>query len=537
MDMLLSISRFVVVAAMLASSTLCLAQEQPTSTIRVQTQLVALDVSVTTKDGKLVPDLKASDFTILENGVPQVIRAIEPPSQHATPATVQVNSTTDLEKLGSAAITVLVLDELNGTFEENGYARYSLQKYLESQPDRLQQATALMAETNSSFTLLHDFTMDRAALLAALQHHSPEIPSKRMQGGQSGTATIERVLFTMNSLEQIAKATQGYRGRKNVIWVGNALPGVDTHDMPAEDTQAINTTVQRTVNILLAAHTVLYTIDPRANSSAQIDVASTIDAVGGTDSSFLSDPSTADPFSAGQNFGMVANISGGNAISGHNDIAKVIRESISTGTNYYTIYYRPSIPRNAETTTDSAQQFRKLAVRVSRAGLVLTARLGYYGNTPPETQPATAESLATKDGTKLLTMDLSSAVLSNMSYTGLYVHAIPAKDLSQMHVILRSSQLSWAPSGNTSAGRSTELIVVIASFDARHHILSHHAYRVLGHLPTTGASSPVANFVFPLSLPANTQELRVVVRDMGNGQVGSDELSTASISGLSPKTP
>ncbi len=534
--MRLSISHFCA-CSVLSLCAFCLAQEAPSTTIRVQTQLVALDVTVTTKDGKVVSDLTSSDFTIFENGVPQTIKAIEPPSLHTTPVTAQVNSTADLEKLGSAAVTVLVLDELNGTFEENGYARYSIQKYLEAQPSRLLQATAFMAETNSGFILLHDFTMDRAVLLNALQHHSPEIPAKRMQGGMNGTAALERVLFTMNSLEQIAKATQGYRGRKNVIWVGNALPGVDTQDMPAGDVQIINTTVQRTINILLAAHTVLYTVDPRANSSAQVDEAATIDALGGPGTSFLGDPSTSDPFSAGQNFGMVASISGGNAIGGHNDIARVIWEDIASGTNYYTIYYRPSTPRSAVPITDTAQQFRKLSMRVSRPGLVLTSRRGYYDNTPPETLPATAESLATKESTQLLTLDLSSVVLSRMPYIGLYVHAMPTNDHSHMHVILRSSQLSWATSANTSSSRSTELVVVIATFDAKHHILSHHAYRVLGHLPTDGPGSAFANFIFPLSIPAHSQELRVVVRDMGNGQVGSDDLSLASSDTPPKKTP
>jgi VWFA-related protein len=536
MDAPVSISRFFTTVALLFLPFLCLAQEVPTSTIHVQTQLVALDVTVATRDGKVVTDLKSSDFTILENGVPQVIQAIEPPSLHTTPSNVEINSTADLDKLGSAAVTVLVLDELNGTFEENGYSRYSIQRYLEAQPARLQEATALMVETNSGFRLLRDFTMDQTALLAALQHHSSEIPAKRMQGGMSGTAAMERVLFTMNSLEQIAKATQGYRGRKNVIWVGNALPGVNTQDMPAEDTQIINTTVQRTINILLAAHTVLYTIDPRANSSAQIDEAATIGALGAAGESYLSDPSKSDPFSAGQNFGIVANISGGDAISGHNDIAKVIRESINTGTNYYTLYYRPSTPRTSVTADDTAQQFRKLAVHVSRPGLVLSARLGYYDNTPPETLPATAESLATKDGTKLLTLDISSAILSSMAYTGLYVHALPTQDHSQMHIILRSSQLSWASTGNASPDRTTELVVAIATFDPKHHILSHHAYRVLGHLPSVGTGSPFANFIFPLSLPPNAQQLRVIVRDMGNGHIGSDDLSVAQTAGPSLKT-
>jgi VWFA-related protein len=49
-------------------------QDQQQPTFRAQTALVPIDVRVVDRDGKPITDLKASDFTIRENGVPQAIR-------------------------------------------------------------------------------------------------------------------------------------------------------------------------------------------------------------------------------------------------------------------------------------------------------------------------------------------------------------------------------------------------------------------------------------------------------------------------------
>ncbi len=100
------------------------------STIRVTTRIVVLDVVVTDKKGNVVTrSLGKDDFTVLEDGVPQTLRSFETPAEHVIPAgagpagAAVVNSAADLKKIGDAPVTVLVLDELNSTFEEMSYAR------------------------------------------------------------------------------------------------------------------------------------------------------------------------------------------------------------------------------------------------------------------------------------------------------------------------------------------------------------------------------------------------------------------------------
>ena len=47
--------------------------EDDTDVVRITTNLMQVDATVTDRDGKQVTDLKAADFEIMENGRPQAI--------------------------------------------------------------------------------------------------------------------------------------------------------------------------------------------------------------------------------------------------------------------------------------------------------------------------------------------------------------------------------------------------------------------------------------------------------------------------------
>src|SRR5664279_5602762 len=202
------------------------------TTLKVNARIVVLDVTVTDKAGKLVDNLTQKDFTVLEDKVPQSIRSFEPPSAHALPGSTPekpanlVHSAADLPKIGNAPVTILVLDELNTRFEDMSYGRNQLVKYLQTEGAVLAQPTALLYDGNTKFVELHDYTQDRDALLYDVKHHMPEYPSKLMAGKQ-GPAAVERMVQTLASLEQLAQASGGTPGRKNLVWVGVGFPSSD----------------------------------------------------------------------------------------------------------------------------------------------------------------------------------------------------------------------------------------------------------------------------------------------------------------------
>jgi VWFA-related protein len=115
-------AKFVPVAALLASTAILAAQPPAITTLKVNTRIVAIDVVVTDRQGKPVPNLQASDFALAENGAPQTIAhfdahtalsaedaAKQPPMPRLPPNIFTNYSTTP----ANGPVTILLLDELN----------------------------------------------------------------------------------------------------------------------------------------------------------------------------------------------------------------------------------------------------------------------------------------------------------------------------------------------------------------------------------------------------------------------------------------
>jgi hypothetical protein len=141
----------------------------PTTTIRVTSDLVYLDVTVLDRNGNpVVTGLTKNDFTITEDGKPQRIFSFDTPtagtettagaSPVARPETVQVPDRKTAQK-GPA--TILVLDLMNTPFSNSAYARDSIRRYLDKQPQRLASPTELMVLNNTALNIVQPYTHNR----------------------------------------------------------------------------------------------------------------------------------------------------------------------------------------------------------------------------------------------------------------------------------------------------------------------------------------------------------------------------------------
>lgn len=128
--------------------------QQSTSQFRSSAHLVLLDVAVTEDGDRPFAGLTEKDFTILEDGVPQRIETFESPDVHSDAAQNLSVKQQARKPAEAAAVTILVLDELNTAFKDNTYARFKLGKFLESQPGRMPQETALLALTPTRLEVL-----------------------------------------------------------------------------------------------------------------------------------------------------------------------------------------------------------------------------------------------------------------------------------------------------------------------------------------------------------------------------------------------
>ena len=126
-----------IISLSLFSITRLMAQAQQASpnvpTIRVTSRLVFLDVTVLDKKGRpVVKGLTKDDFTITDNKKPQRIFSFEAPDVHVVDA-----NTRDDGRAGKAPVTIFVLDLLNSSFEDFGYIRFMVRRYLAEQPAQL----------------------------------------------------------------------------------------------------------------------------------------------------------------------------------------------------------------------------------------------------------------------------------------------------------------------------------------------------------------------------------------------------------------
>jgi VWFA-related protein len=484
-------------------------ESQPVTTLKLSTRIVVIDVVVTDKKGNVVLDKTRDDFTIVEDKLPQKIRSFEPPSAHVMPPDVVVKNAGDLKKIGDAPVTILVLDELNTRFEDMAFVRSAMVKYLNSQPPVLKQPTNLLLATNTRFVQMHDYTQDRDGLIDLIKHRMPEYPTK-MMAGRGGAAAVERMAQGLASLEQIAQASSGTPGRKNVIWVGNGFPSADLVGLDTKTADTISAAIKQCTDMLLQSRITMYTINPTMNSTVTLDVETPDDLT-------MAETDTGgEPYAGTVQFSTFAPATGGRAFLSRNDINNEIAEGIAAGSNYYTLSYAPS------NRTDDAAKYRNIRIVMKDPNLHATTRDGYYPPTAATANPTIGE--APKQAKAQLQMDLSSAVNSAISYNGLNLTAVKSGE-GTYTVTVKAAGLDWT---NADAKTErTEATVMAAWFGAKDKLLGHTAKELMAtRAAGTDPQSPGdVKFTLPAAIPANVARIRFIVRDAVNGRIGTVDIT------------
>lgn len=380
--------------------------------LRSTTRLVVVDVVAVDSKGAPIPDLKADDFTILEDGKPQRISGFS--FQHAggaspNPTTVHgANVFTNTPQYKDAGcLNVILLDTLNADLGGKVSGRDQLLKYLGSGPAI--QPTALFA-LDTKLTLLSDFTTDSKMLKAVLEDFKPQTVSKVQDvytaatpfAIQGAPTTARSQETTVNALEMLARNLSGYPGRKNLLWISQAFPinffPEIVHDdaMPhgsqsqyaatvaggpyfkSSQTGDFMAAVMKVANQLMNAQVAVYPIDAAGLSKEQ-------------------------HFSSIGTMQVMAEQTGGRVFYNNNDLELGIRSSINDGSTYYTLTYYP-----LNKTWDG--HFRKITI-TTKQGTNLRYRQGYYAIDP--------ETPVSKKDSDKLAHDFSQALgLDSPASTG-----------------------------------------------------------------------------------------------------------------------
>lgn len=484
-----------------AAQTPVVEDTQPTYTLSIRTQLVTLDVVVNDKNGQPVRGLTRDDFTIYEDKTPQPIVSFE--ATEPKPVTgrgpIEIHSTAELDRLEPAApVSIVVLDELTTRFEDQYFARYSLEKYLAKQGEALDQPLMLIARNYHGSQVLHDYTTSKKEVLEALNHHLVGNDWR----ANDPTTPGEQILAEFLSLIEIAKATQGHAGHKSLVWIGRGFPSFQ-RDSEAPLDDPLQAAVARCTNLLRDARVTLYTIDPAGVSAPE----QTLDAQG----ELIMD----DPFGSQVDFLKMATATGGQSLHGRNDVDRLIETTVKDGQIFYSLAYRPA----SAIAADDPQQFRKIRVEVKGGLLLATTREGYYRATP-DAPPAKEEAGKLSQEERF---NLSAASQGLMVFDGipLAVTRDPTNP-DKFGLALPAASLGLRDDGSKMVGKVS---VVVLSFDKTGKLIGRQGQVIalrLARLQAGEVESRKVQVATSLDTRSPAARVRFIVLGDANGRIGAD---------------
>src|SRR6185312_12171728 len=329
-------------------------------TLRTNTRLVVVDVVATDSKGQPVTDLKAADFTVLEDGKPQKISGFN--FEHPGGAPAQVvhihlppSVVTNAPKFQSNSLNVILFDTVNGDFAEHAYARDQLLKFLNSA--ELGRPVAIFA-LQTQLKLLHDFTTDNKALSAAVAKYKPPATTINSESIESRASafttrgdyhTSERgIENTLNQLNVLAKVLAGYPGRKNLIWLSESFPLVlfpETDNQLHMDGQSLRSQITGPGSLAnppstqqnLQASPIMNSYAALVKKVSDALMAAQV-AVYPVDAGALGKD---DHLASQHTMDNMAESTGGKSFKNNNDLVLGLRTGIEDGSTYYTLTYYP----------------------------------------------------------------------------------------------------------------------------------------------------------------------------------------------------
>lgn len=416
-------------AVLLASSWQDSQTQPPPPAMRITVTLVQVDAVVTDGSGRHIPDLRAEDFQILQDGQPQKIKFFSyvpepppPPKETPSPKAGKDNVPAPLGppepvSAGQVQRTVaLVVDDMALSFEDMVRTRDSLRKYIqqEMQPGDL----VAVVRTGGGVAILEQFTTDKRLLLEAVDllkwkfyGRSGLGPIQPVGSGRDGgpQAAPEALdygyalarLGALSTLEEVIQGMKRMPGRKSIVFLSDNLK-IDPQIMDALD---------HITDLANRSAVSLYAVDPgglRADSkfaaaNAQVYVPDQttrrFPGLGGGDPAETPD----DEFGRQEGLGYLATRTGGIFYRNTNDIPGAIRKATDDQLGYYLLAYTP-----AEGTFDKnprSAKFHKVTIKVTRPGLQVRWKSGFEGK-PDGEEPI--ESLAPKTREQQLAEALAS---------------------------------------------------------------------------------------------------------------------------------
>ncbi len=377
-------------------------------TFRTGVNFVRVDVIVSDRGEKPVADLTQADFEVTEDGKPQKVETFKFISVNGTPKPgdplpKEIRSEYDEESEAArddVRLFTIFLDDYHVRRGSAMAVRSALTAFVQKQLGPADLCGIMYPLTPVSAVLL---TRNQGALVSAVQHfegrkydYQPRYPLEE-QYAMYPAATVEQIRnqVTLSALESLVTHLGSLReGRKAVILVSEgfsgvlpaqlndpmaAMPGIGN---PAHGAQGLESVDDRTAffasldiqemlrPVYDAANrnnTAIYTVDPRGLATGEFDLSEGVGQQ--TDRQVLQ--ATLDTLRT------LAGQTDGRAIINRNDLETGLKQVVRDSSAYYLIGYN-------STHTAADGKFHEIKVRISRPGVQVRARKGYWALTKEE---------------------------------------------------------------------------------------------------------------------------------------------------------
>jgi VWFA-related protein len=389
-----------------------------TFTLKVQTDIVLTNVVVRDKKtGAVVKGLKASDFTVLENGKPQKIASFD--YQNVDEAAVLNEKTTvsgkasiadllnrnlaaDPGQLRDHRLMVMFFDVSSMQPEDIDRAVESAQDYVNK---KMQPADLVaLVSLSTSLTMDQDFTSDKATLLKGLGKYNGTQSAGMANGNEGGSSdgtsddgssftaddseynslNTDRELYAIRT---IAKSLERVDQRKSMLYFSGGLTRQGIENQAS---------MRAATNAAVKANMAIYSVDTRGlEALPPLGNASQGSLRGNAAYSGKAMQSQLDSnFASQETLGTLATDTGGKAFFDSNDFAPAFQQVQRDTEAYYIVGFR---------STNNARDgsYRHLTVKLNRADAKIDYRPGYYA-------PADFQHSKTEDRELQLTEQLRS---------------------------------------------------------------------------------------------------------------------------------
>ena len=418
-------------------------QKNKDEVVRISTTLVQVDVAVTDRKGRPVTGLKPEEFEIYEDGRRQQITNFSYISSESAeaPAAPSTGSAKPNDKYplppppmrlrpNQVRRTIaLVVDDLTLTIESTPFVRQALKKFVDEQ----MQPGDLVAiiRTGVGLGALQMFTADKRVLYAAIERvrWSPsssntlhtfaavttnlvnpnsiaEILHQETKASQADPKTKipERVtdeldkfrqevfsIGTLGALHFVVRALRDLPGRKSIVLFSEGLRIYNRE----QSILRVRDALRNLTDLANRSSAVIYTMDARGLQPLTMTAAD--DLSGDFQGGFAEDQSKwiseagaynaarrNDFFESQEGLNYLAQQTGGFFIKNTNDLNGGIRRVLKDQESYYLIGF---IPEESTFKRDKGRGFHDLKVKVTRAGVRVRTRSGFFGITDEEDKP------------------------------------------------------------------------------------------------------------------------------------------------------